>query len=177
MKNKTMEPELSRPLRVEKISANGVEESIVATPQEREALAVRFDLVEIKSLKANLAVLPKQAGMNFEVTGMLAAEVVQRCVVTLEPLPASIAQAIHIHFTAPGFIDTSAERALDEEDIEPITDGIMDLGEVVAQHLGLALDPYPRKPGLPPVTAEFGQPQAKISPFAKLVVLKDKGKE
>ena len=180
MKNKTTqsEPELSRPLRAEKIAANGVEETILATPQERIAVAQRFDLIEIARLEAKLSVTPKQAGMNFEVTGHLKADVVQRCVVTLEPLPAHIEQPIKVHFAAPVLIDAnSAERSVDEDDMEPVIDGVMDLGELVAQHLGLSLDPYPRKPGLPPVEAEFGEPVVETSPFAKLVVLKDKAKE
>jgi uncharacterized metal-binding protein YceD (DUF177 family) len=180
MKNKIVEsePELSRPLKVEKITANGVEETILAGERERRALSARFDLVEIKSLQAKLVVRPKQAGTNFAVDGSLKAEVVQRCVVTLEPLSSVIEQPIHVHFAAPELMGAgAAERALDEEDMEAITDGVIDLGELVAQHLGLALDPYPRKEGLPPVEAEFGDKPLESSPFAKLAALKDRLKE
>lgn len=172
------EPELSRPLRVEKISPNGVEETIVASGQEREALSKRFDLIDVGSLEAKLHVMPKQGATDFEVTGHFRADVTQRCVVTLEPLPAHIEQAIKVHFAPPVVVASGAtERALGEDDLEPIEDGIMDLGELVAQHLGLALDPYPRKPDVPPVEVEFGAPAAKISPFAKLAALKDKTEE
>lgn len=177
-KNTPAEPELSRPLRVEKISSNGVEEIILANAHELQALAKRFELVEVQNLEAKLSVMPRQAGMDFEVTGKLMAGVVQRCVVSLEPLPAQVEQTIHVHFTSPALVNGGvSERALDEDDMEPIVDGIIDLGELVAQHLGLGLNPYPRKPDLPPVEAEFGQPLAEISPFAKLVALKDRVKE
>ena len=35
----------------------------------------------------------------------------------------------------------------DEDDADPIENGWIDLGEVVAETLALDLDPYPRKPG------------------------------
>lgn len=180
MKNKSLnpEPELSRPLRVEKISANGVEEIILASDRERRALAERFDLIEVKNLESRLTVTPERAGLSYAVRGTLKADVVQRCVVTLEPLSATIEQAIKVSFAAPELLDAGqSERTLDEDDLEPIADGIIDLGELVAQHFGLALDPYPRKSGLPPVEAAFGRPETETRPFARLAALRDKVKE
>jgi uncharacterized metal-binding protein YceD (DUF177 family) len=179
MKHKTgkPEPELSRPLRAEKIPANGIEETIVANERERNALAMRFGLLDLSSLEARLNVVPARDKAGFAVDGILTAEVVQRCVVTLEPLPASIRHAIRVHFAAGSVASGISERALNEEDVEPVQDGVIDLGELVAQHLGIALDPYPRKPGLAPLEAEFGQPLAEVSPFAKLAELKKKPKE
>lgn len=180
MKNKTLnaEPELSRPVRVEKISPNGVEETIVASPREREALAKRFDLVEVKSLEAKLRVTPKHAGLDFAVTGNVAADVVQRCVASLEPLSTHIDQAIDTHFAASADAGHgNAERDLDEEDMEPIEGGIIDLGELTAQHLGLGLNPYPRKADVPPVEVEFSKSAAPVNPFAKLVVVKNQDKK
>jgi uncharacterized metal-binding protein YceD (DUF177 family) len=174
MKNRS-EPELSRPLRVEKISPNGVEETIIASVPERKALAERFDLIELTSLTAKLTVTPKEAGTAFAVTGTLTADVTQRCVATLEPLPTHIEQPINVFFVTPGLTDNDAsERTMDEDDREPIENGIINLGELTAQHLGLSLNPYPRKSGIPPLEMEFGQPITETSPFAKLVVLKDK---
>ena len=45
---------------------------------------------------------------------------------------------------------------MDDEETEAIVGGIIDLGELVSQHLGINLDPYPRKPGLAFVEAEYG---------------------
>jgi len=181
MKNKSSqsEPELSRPLRAEKVSANGVEEKIVASENERQALAARFDLIAIGALEAKLHIVPKQAGTVFEVMGTFKADVTQRCVATLEPLAAHIEQPIKANFGA-SFAEAgsgAAEQAMSEDDLEPMINGVMDLGELVAQNLGLALDPYPRKPDIPPVEAEFGEPIVKTNPFAKLVSLKDRKKE
>lgn len=174
----TIEPEMSRPLRVEKISANGVEETIIASERERQALARRFDLIDIKSLTARLTVRPERTGLNFAVTGKVEADVVQRCVVTLEPLDAHVEQVIDVHYAAPEFLTRAMpERDVEEEDMEPIENGVMDLGELAAQHLGIGLEPYPRKAGLPTLEAEFGEPIVKENPFAKLVLLKGKKEE
>src|SRR3546814_17044110 len=35
----------------------------------------------------------------------------------------------------------------DEDPPEPFENGCIDLGEIVVQHLAVALDPYPRAPG------------------------------
>ncbi len=73
-----------------------------------------------------------------------AAELVQECVVTLEPVPSSIAEEFTLLFAA-----TRDQRTvvLDsaEETVEPLADGRIDIGEAVAQQLSLALDPYPRR--------------------------------
>jgi hypothetical protein len=62
---------------------------------------------------------------------------------------------------------------LDEEDpAEELTDGRIDLGEVVAQQLAVALDPYPRAPGADGRFAQSDQEGAAAkggnTPFAAL---------
>jgi uncharacterized metal-binding protein YceD (DUF177 family) len=180
MKNQVSEntPELSRPLHVEKISAGGVEEAILANEEERKKLSERFGLLSLPMLEAQLAVAHARGGM-FAVKGHMSADVVQQCVVTLEPLPAHIEQDIDILYADPEFLEPgeSPPHALDvdDEETEAIVNGIIDLGELVSQNLGIALDPYPRKPGLAFVEAEYGEaPEAMPNPFAKLAELKDK---
>ena len=155
-----------------------MDQNIKANERECAALAQRFDLVGISKLEAQLKIAPEGGGMNFTVSGNLEADLVQSCVVTLEPLPAHIKQSIKVHYApAEAMGAGAAERATDEDDMEVIENGIIDLGELVAQHFGLALDPYPRKAGLPPVEAVFGEPVKTTSPFAKLVDLKKKTEE
>jgi uncharacterized metal-binding protein YceD (DUF177 family) len=136
-------------------------------------LAERFGLLELPSLRAELTVNPTRAGKAYAVEGKLTADAVQKCVVTLEPLPAHIEHDIAALYTMgesgephDGLIDP------DEAEVEPVIEGVIDLGELVAQHLGIALDPYPRKPGV-----EFQEPigtaeKAASNPFAKLAELK-----
>ena len=62
---------------------------------------------------------------------------------------------------------------LDQEDpAEELTDGQIDLGEVVAQQLAVALDPYPRAPGTEDRFAQSDQEESPAksgdTPFAVL---------
>jgi uncharacterized metal-binding protein YceD (DUF177 family) len=163
-------PEFSRPVSTARIPPNGVEEALEAKPGERAALAKRFELVEIKSLKAQLDVLP-EGQQIFAVTGKIEADIVQQCVVTLEPLAAHIDIDVATTFIPAerhqeGAGSPHPDDTEDEYDV--YSGGKIDLGEMVAQHLGVNIDPYPRKTNVAPVAAEFGAKTAKTQPFAQL---------
>ncbi len=173
-------PELSRPLSVDKISTGGMVERIVARPNERKALMVRFGLLDLSRLEADLSIDHARDRM-LTVTGSFVADVVQQCVVTLEPIPVRVTDKIDIIFAPPHLLDKGAGSphfdSGEEEAPEPIVNGEIDLGELVAQHLAVALDPYPRKPdaALPDAACapEADSPDNVINPFARLAALKD----
>ena len=109
------------------------------------------------------------------------AEVVQSCVVTLEPLPSRISDRIVQYFGREGLAaesdPTEVEVAVDEEDPpEPIVNGEIDMGEAVAQGLALALEPYPRKPGaaIAEEVPKSAPATAAPGPFAVLARLRKK---
>ena len=137
-----------------------------------QSLAERFGLLDLPRLEAKLQLKAARDGSHADVTGLLEADVVQQCVVTLEPLQKQIAREIETHFEA-GLTET--EQA-DVEDIEPIVNGIIDLGELMAQYLGTSLDPYPRKPGAAFVEAQYGGGEV-LSPFAAALKKAEKKKE
>lgn len=177
MQRETLEPEFSRPLPVDKVTPHGVEQEVVAQSKERQKLAERFGLLEIKELKATLHAALIEGGRAISVSGMLQSKVVQRCVVTLEPLPATIEQAIEARFAVRPLpvTDSAIIADPDMDDIEAVENGVIDLGELAAQTLGVALDPYPRKPDLPYVEAHYPHPNDDSAvvenPFAKLAEL------
>jgi uncharacterized metal-binding protein YceD (DUF177 family) len=151
-------PEFSRLISIARIPPQGVEEFLEAKPAEREGLAKRFDLISVKSLTAQLDVHPG-VKQTITVTGSMHAEVIQRCIVTLEPVSALLDVDVVTHFIPAenhreGAGPPHADDMVDE--FEVFSGGKIDLGETVAQYLGINLDPYPRKPGasLPPL--EFG---------------------
>jgi uncharacterized metal-binding protein YceD (DUF177 family) len=82
--------------------------------------------------------------------------VTQSCVITLAPVPAKVAESFSADFA------DEDRRKTDELDLdfeaddppEPIRNGHIDLGELAAEQLALALDPYPRAPDAA-VPAEF----------------------
>lgn len=173
-------PEFSRPVQVDLLPAKISRQTISAEPSECVAVARRLAIVEVKSLVAKISLEPLGRTGLIRVNGKLTAEVVQNCVVSLVPISASIEDEFELTFGPP-------EAALDEsEEIEvswdsqdppdPIIDGIIDLGEVVVEHLALALDLFPRAPEaafVPPPELE-DIPEVKVNPFAVLANLRRK---
>jgi uncharacterized metal-binding protein YceD (DUF177 family) len=162
-------PEFSRVVGVNTLPRGGRTIAIEADEAERAGLARRFDLLALDALQARLTLTPGR-GDTVVVTGTLTAAVVQRCVVTLDPVPAAVEDEIEAVFAAAAGRDES-EIEVDPlaAEVEPLADGRIDLGELAAQHLSLALDPYPRAPDAPEPTAEppKGEPETR-RPFAVL---------
>lgn len=153
------QPEFSRPIQVGAIPREGLVRRIEATAAERGALAHRFGLERLESLNADL-VLRRSGDGRVRVRGTLHAAVVQTCVVTLEPVAADLTDRFAASFVPPHLLaedDAPAPEVIvsitdggsvEEDDPEPfLEDDRIDIGELTAQHLSLALDPYPRAPG------------------------------
>lgn len=172
-------PEFSRIVDADKIPPRGMQMELTATPKECAALARRLGLLAVAALSAQLH-LHRGSGRQVEVNGTFAADVAQQCVVTLEPVEAALRESVHGLFAPPEQVEPEAGDIeitdVMVEELEPIKDGGIDVGELVTQHLALALEPWPRKPG-----AELRMPEADAAarqhPFAKLKVLIDNDKE
>lgn len=166
-----VEPELSCPLSVARIPPAGLVQEILATPDQRKALADRLGLLEIKKLEARLEV-NFTSGDLVEIRGWLKADLVQQCVVTLDPLPQKIETKIDALF-APASYETAGEGMADlslhdDRDVDYIQNGVIDLGELVTQNLGVSLDPYPRKEGLAPLGEPETGEEKRQNPFVQL---------
>ncbi|RAU22518.1 hypothetical protein CU669_07450 [Paramagnetospirillum kuznetsovii] len=173
-------PEFSRPLLVDALPAKISRQSIEADSDERAAIATRLDLVEIKSLSAKISLEPLGRTGLIRVNGRLTAEVVQTCCVTLAPIAAVIEDEFQLTFGPPeAELDEAEEIEVSwdgEDPPDPITDGAIDIGELVVEHLALALDPFPRAPDAafePPPEPEDTS-EAKPNPFAVLAALRQK---
>jgi uncharacterized metal-binding protein YceD (DUF177 family) len=171
-------PEFSRIVRIDQIPAQGTELTIEAGPEERKALADRFALVEISALQARVSLRAIAGGTSFRMSAVIHASLVQTCVVTLDPLPAKIEEPFSMTFGGDGEEDGGElDLSLDDEDPpEPVVDGGIDIGEAVAEHLALALPPFPRKPGTEYVAIEEDdpEPEKRPSPFAVLAKFHEK---
>lgn len=174
-------PEFSRTVRVDQIPAAGITMDVQAKPAELVALAARFDLQTMERLEASVRLKAIAGGALVRVDGRFSADVVQTCVVTLEPVPAHVEEEFSLTYGVPEPEEPGEEieLSLDEEDPpDPIIDGTIDVGEAVAEHVALALDPFPRKPGIAfsGVDDEPVEEERKPSPFAVLAQLrKNKG--
>jgi len=118
---------------------------IEATPEERQALARRFELLALERLEAEVR-LQRVGERQIRLEGRLAAKVVQACVVTLEPVASEVAERFTILFGSEE-PQVRVVVELEDEVVEPIEGDAIDIGEAVAQQLALLLDPYPRMPG------------------------------
>lgn len=135
-------PEFSRPLEVSRLPQAGSHEKLEATADERVKLAKRLGLPALHGLKAELQVRQWRGG-GVKVTGELHADAEQVSVISLESFRQPLVYPIERYF-----LPAPPEQSDSEDDaIDPIVDGQIDLGELVAETLALELDPYPRKPG------------------------------
>ncbi len=153
-----------------------------ASANDLEALRRRFDLVGLAELQARGAIHPLRGGAGLRVEGVLQATVTQKCVVTLEPVVQRIDEPFSLEFGATGDVVDAASGDLvllpDQEQPEPMPENGLDMGELVAEQLALAIDPYPRKEGadLEQVLRQHGidAGAGKANPFAALAALKTK---
>ena len=163
--------EISRRVAVDTLGNGAVDIDIAVDSEERAALARRFALVALDSLSADVRV--KRGGRDGEiyVTGKFSADVVQRCVVTLDPVTIHLAGSFTHSYCVPGHVPTVVEVDPEGEDSpEPLVEEWIDIGAVVAEQLALNLDPYPRAPGV--VFSFDSEPESAMSsansPFVAL---------
>lgn len=167
--------EFSRPVDVTRLPAGKAVYDIAAAPAERAALARRFGLIALDRLEASVT-LERLAGDFVRLSAALTADVVQQCVVTLEPVPSRVedrSSLVYGESAVPEGDELDLTLDGESELVEPLEGGVIDIGEAVAQQLSLALDPYPRAPGAPAVGEETDA--AASSPFAVLARLREKG--
>jgi len=165
-------PEFSRPVAVDELAPGGSDFAIEANEAERAALANRLGILAIDSLAADIRLVPLGRGMA-RLEGHVVAELRQACVVTLAEVPAKIDETFE-RLYAPADAGAPEEVVvhLDEGEIpDPLVGGAIDIGEAAAEQVALALDPYPRAPGVefrPPADDDAPPPH----PFDALRSLK-----
>ncbi len=166
------------------IPPGGIERKWTANEAERRALAVLAGIPAVERFEVAVRIVPQ--GERFHVTGEIAADIVQICVVSLEAFPSRLAEPIDVGYASPSRIAADAARLAEEAeegvsdslDVDPdepiLSDGAanerLDIGRLAAELFILGLDPHPRRPG-----AEFQRSvteESRISPFAQLAALK-----
>jgi len=176
-----VEPLFSRPYQADEIPTKGVTGSLEAGENERAAIAVALDLVGLETLRMGFQ-LSRSGRRHFTLKGHMTASAIQTCVISLKPLKAIIVEEIEIEFWPPeevARIETEAgseSMSVPLEGPEPITDGVIDVGQLAYEHLAASLDPYPKEAG---VKLDWSDPKveqedvAADKPFAALARLKD----
>lgn len=172
--------EFSRRMAIDDIAPGGSTVEIEATAGERQKLAERFGLIGIDRLVAQLKLTRGASGIPIRIRGVLEATVVQECVVSLEPVSNKIKELIEVEY---GPVDEESGEevvSLDQPDPpEPLEGDSLELGELLAQHLSVALDPYPKLEGAAAPdwagSASDAEPDSADKPFAALSRLRKNG--
>ena len=149
------EAELVRPIKVRTLPNELY--AVKASETERTALARRFGVSEILAFSAEARF--RDTGDGILAEGRLTAEIVQPCAVTREDFTYRVDEPFSLLFVPAGELTEYAEDeeveldddAPDEVEYEGET---FDIGEALAQTLGLAIDPYREGPDADAARAE-----------------------
>ncbi|WP_421581160.1 YceD family protein [Shinella sp. M31] len=151
------EPPFSYLVKVGHISVNPVEVTLSANDKERAGLAELWSVLEVNALAATFTVQRwKRDGVRLK--GRVTADIVQACVVTLDPVEAHIDEPVETVFVPEGsklarmpIATETGEMLLDPngpDAPEIFTGDTIDAGAVAAEYAALAIEPYPRKPDI-----------------------------
>jgi uncharacterized metal-binding protein YceD (DUF177 family) len=140
-----MNPEFHRPLTLDRIGPHGLDLTVEATSAECAALAVRMNLPAVLALSCVFH-LVREGRATILARGALRATITQTCVISLDDFDAAIEEVFQVRFVPSGEETDDIDPESDDE--IPFEGNVIDLGEAAAEQLGLALDPYPRMPGV-----------------------------
>ncbi len=148
--------ELARMIKARPLPADAV--VIEASLEECAALAARFGLGAVESLRAEVSL--EQRPRAIRAKGRLAAAIMQPCAISGEDFPVTIDEPIDLRFVEehqrPASEDEEIELEADDCDEIEFSGDMFDLGEAVAQTLGLAIDPYAEGPDADAARAAAG---------------------
>jgi hypothetical protein len=182
--------EIERMIDLDKLGPGGSALEVAASESERAALAKRFGFLGLPAFSARVSI-DRRPGGQIVVEGRLRGKIVQACILSLEPVAQELDDGFRIIFKQ----DLTEERDPESGEAvlsaqadapEPLSGNMLDVGEIVAEQLSLAAEPYPRRPGvtlddvLPKPRnggkggAQGGKPDQRKHPFAGLAALRDK---
>ena len=176
--------EIERIFDLDRMGSGSAALDIVASDSERAALAKRFGFLDLPVFSARVTV-DRHPGKRVVVEGRLRGKIVQACILTLDPVTQDLDDTFQLVFAQditderdPESGEAILSASLDAP--EPLTGNLLDVGELVAEQLSLAADPYPRRPGakledvMPDVRGRRNRPEQRRHPFASLASLRDK---
>lgn len=172
---------VSFPVHVARLPRKGMQVTIDADADQRAALAEAHGLTAVERFHADLDVNAWKKG-GIKVSGRVEARIVQACVVTLEPVEETIDEEVSGLFlpegsklalprTPEGEIILDAEG---EDGPELFSGDSVDVGQLAEEFFALAINPYPRRPGVVLDPADGDEAERRGPLFDKLQALKKK---
>lgn len=171
---------------VARLPKKGMRVAIEADAAQRDALAAAHGLSAVERFHAELDVTAWKRG-GVKVAGRVEAKVVQPCVVTLDPVEEEIGEEVSALFLPEGSKLAVPRRSVEGEILldpegddapELFSGDSIDVGQLAEEFFALGINPYPRRPGVPPEgpgTAEGTDDAGARGPlFDKLAALRKK---
>lgn len=161
---------ISQPYELRRLSPAGDKIVLAPTQEDCARIAQWAGVDAMESFKATIEI-KKLTPTRFSYDATFEADIAQSCVVTLDPvrshIEGSVARDLFLTQTKSFEVDVAP---VDEDGREEIASLRYDLAIPVLEELALAIDPYPRAPGV-----EFEAPAEEDGlehPFAALKKLK-----
>lgn len=176
---------VSWPINVSVLPQKGRDETITADAAQLVELAAAHDLLAADSFEASIHVRRWQRD-GVRLTGRVRARVTQECVVSLEPVEGTVDAEIDAVYVPEGSPlqrrmepGEGGDLIIDSEgpDLPELFEPpMLDIGAVAEEFFALALDPYPRAPGVAAPSESVAEPvEERENPFAALKALREKG--
>jgi len=151
------------------------DEVIIAPDAEQRARLAEWAAVDSVDTFEGRVTLRRRSAGRFDYDAVLTADIVQSCVVSLQPVRSHLTLDVsrHLHFSKFLASAKIAQHELapeSDEGPEELEDSHYDLASPLLEEFALAIDPYPRASGTvfePPPDKDAGE-----SPFAVLKRLK-----
>jgi uncharacterized metal-binding protein YceD (DUF177 family) len=170
-------PPLERLFDLGRLSDAGDEIVLQPKGEELAALAEWAEVASVENFQAKID-LTRKSSSDFHYEATIEADLTQNCVVTLEPVKSHISKSfsreLHlIKFSRPHPIGTEelAVGAGDDDLPEELDSPHFDIAGPVLEEFSLAIDPYPRAPGVAFESPAEQAPELE-NPFAVLKRLK-----
>lgn len=173
---------VSYPVHVARLPKKGMAVQVEADDAARESLAQVHGLRSVERFRADLDVVGWKKG-GIRVTGRVRADIVQNCIVTLDPVEERIDEEVAALFLPEGSAlatpRTNAEgemilEAEGEDGPELFSGDTVDVGQLAEEFFALAINPYPRKAGVQLDTGAEDADEKRGPLFEKLQSLKGK---
>ena len=163
-------PPLSLRFDLAAVPDSGTEKRLDPSAETRAAIAAWAGVVSLDRLHADIR-LSRLGPDTYSYDAHFEADVVQECVVTLEPVRSHIARDIQRRFRIQALPRkrkiVPIEPLSDDDEVELLPGSAIDLAAPVLEELSLNLNPYPRAPGASFAVPVEDEPPKK-SPFAVL---------
>ncbi|MEM6602930.1 MAG: DUF177 domain-containing protein [Pseudomonadota bacterium] len=129
-----------------------IEDVFTFSDQQKQDLIQECDLLDIRSLKADLKIYPIVNNKGIGVEAKIKADIIHPCVVTLGPVTQKIREFVFLRFVPEnheedGHITHDSiylNKKLDFYDTEELINDQIDLYNIIREHVVIALDPLPR---------------------------------